>query len=367
MARLEAVARGLFYPTPKRVYEAIALHLEAQAQKNRRPRLLDPCSGDGQPAAWVANALGAESFGIEDNETRAEQSRIVMDHVLPGDAGDMRLGHSGYSVLFLNPPYDTDNEVQRAEHAFLQRFTPALCPDGILVFIVPQQRIALSAHYLCAHYTDLALFRFPDPEWDQFNQIVLFARRKRAAVYDATARKKLDDWARAPELEPLVDTPDSALCTVPALPLAEVLFAPKEADPNVGRYLAERHGVMAQRAFIDTIRPPEETLVRPLMYLRRGHLAMLMVSGLADDFLIRSRPEDAEQFVFLVKGQQTKRMERVEVTEEELKEGVTRERERLETSIQVLNLLTGELWDLSDKPQPDPAQANSEQPVGIAA
>lgn len=78
----------------------------------------------------------------------------------------MRLAHGAFSCLFLNPPYDHDDESKRLEHAFLTTMTRALCPGGVLVFIVPQPRlVGVSARHLAAHYTRFACYRLPDPEF----------------------------------------------------------------------------------------------------------------------------------------------------------------------------------------------------------
>src|SRR5262245_12557718 len=114
MARLESVARAGYYPTPPRVAEILARHFEATTGKTGRViRLLDPCAGTGEPAAVLTRRLGAESFGIEVNEDRATSSRRVLDHVLQASAFSVRLANGAFSCLFLNPPYDYDDESRR--------------------------------------------------------------------------------------------------------------------------------------------------------------------------------------------------------------------------------------------------------------
>ena len=72
MARLEATRVAGYFPTPPRVAAAIGRHLAAGAGGGRRTiRLLDPCAGTGEAALTIAQALGAESYGIELNKERA--------------------------------------------------------------------------------------------------------------------------------------------------------------------------------------------------------------------------------------------------------------------------------------------------------
>src|SRR5262249_11022478 len=74
MARLASQAAAGFFPTPPRVVAALCRHLAAPGHGSKRVvRVLDPCAGTGEPAAALARALGAESYGIELNEERAAQ------------------------------------------------------------------------------------------------------------------------------------------------------------------------------------------------------------------------------------------------------------------------------------------------------
>lgn len=116
MARLESAAKAGYYPMPSRVAVSIARHLIVETRGGKRVvRLLDPCAGTGEAAALVAQALGAESFGIELNDERAEAARAHLDHVLATSAFSVRLAHGAFSCLYLNPPYDVDEEKRRLE------------------------------------------------------------------------------------------------------------------------------------------------------------------------------------------------------------------------------------------------------------
>ncbi len=218
MSRIESVAKGGYYPTPPRVAEAIARFLiPAPANGKRVVRLLDPCAGTGEAAATLAKALGAEPFGIELNAERAAAARAQLDHLLVTSAFAVRLSNGAFSCLFLNPPYHHDEEKRRLEHAFLTSLTRALCPGGVLVFLIPQRRLAISARYLASHYTGFRAYRFPDPEYGAFRQMVLFAVRKPQATPDPVAQADLEAWSRG-DLPPLPELPvDGSRLTVPGL------------------------------------------------------------------------------------------------------------------------------------------------------
>src|SRR3990172_9366220 len=111
MGRLEATKAAGYFPSPAKVVTSVAHHLAGNARGARqRVRLLDPCAGTGVAAAQIAQALEAESFGIEINEERAEDARGRLDHVLATSAFTVRLANGAFSLLFLNPPYDADDE-----------------------------------------------------------------------------------------------------------------------------------------------------------------------------------------------------------------------------------------------------------------
>ena len=150
-----------------------------------------------------------------------------------------RLGHGAFSCLFLNPPYDYDEEERRLEHAFLTEVTRALCPGGLLIFVVPQRRLTVSARYLAAHYTQLRCFRFPTPEYDGFHQVVLFGVKREAAMADPQSKERLEQWSEPGECPELPEAGSRApLYELPPLPDAPVLFAWMFFDP-LGKYLVK--------------------------------------------------------------------------------------------------------------------------------
>ena len=95
----------------------------------------------------------------------------------------------------MNPPYDFDSEDKRTEHAFLTQTTRYLAESGLLVFIVPRQRLAVSARYLSTHYGRMRCWAFPDPEREVFDQVALMGYRKADPVPDATAESMVLEWA----------------------------------------------------------------------------------------------------------------------------------------------------------------------------
>lgn len=333
MARLESVAVAGHFPTPSSVVERVAALIRpARSTARQAVRLLDPCCGTGAALRQLADAVGGETYGIEIESQRAEEARQALDHVLHASAFAARLTHNAFSCLFLNPPYEYDDESKRLEHAFLTAMTRSLCPGGLLVFIVPQRRLAVSARYLAGHYARLACYRFPDREYADFHQVVLLAVKRDGAVGGDGQRQQIEVWAteRLPELPPASSV--EPLYELPALPARPVLFASQFFDPEAAAQEARQHGLWASAALVERFWPAEERPVRPLMPLRRGHLAVLIAAGFLNNILL-----EADGRWLLVKGHTYKELVPVESGDPE----VEIEREVLRTSVMALDLRTG--------------------------
>ena len=202
--RLAAQAKGGYYPTPERVVDLIAelIHTPTGYYYREREtlRILDPCCGGGDALQRLVeglnrpNALSIETYGIELHRDRAEEAEKRLDHVLAADLFATSIANGAFGLLYLNPPYDWDAEDKRVEHAFLTQTTRYLAESGLLVFIVPRQRLAVSARYLSTHYGRMQCWAFPDPEREVFDQVALFGYRKADPVPDA-ARPRAWCWS----------------------------------------------------------------------------------------------------------------------------------------------------------------------------
>src|SRR3990170_4728840 len=326
MARLEAIAKAGYFPTPPSVVERVAALIRPAHPTSRQAvRLLDPCCGTGAALRQLADAVGGETYGIEIARDRYEEAQAVLDHAVCASAFAVRLAHGAFSCLWLNPPYDYDDEAKRLEHAFLAGVTRALCPGGLLVFIVPQNRLALSARYLAGHYTRLACYRFPDPDYAGFGQVVLLAVKRDGAVGEAQWRTRIEAWAA----EPLPELPPAGS--------AEPLY-------DLPAQQARQSGLWASPALAERLWPAEERPVRPLMPLRRGHLAVLIAAGFLNNILL-----EAGGRRILVKGRTYKEMVPVDSGDPD----VEIEREVLRTSVMALDVRTGRFEAIQQGPASD--------------
>jgi SAM-dependent methyltransferase len=339
MARLEGVAKAQFYPTPRSVVERVAaLVRHAPSSHRRGARLLDPCCGTGDALRRFADAIGGgETYGIEIEQHRAAEAREVLDHLVAGSAFAVRLGHEAFSCLWLNPPYDQDDGGKRLEHSFLTTMSRALVPGGLLVYIVPQVRLAQSARYLASRYEGLRCYRFQDPEHVAFRQCVVLGRRRATQTIAADAQAQVEAWATGPLPELPSPESTSPIYELPALPAGPVTFASQFFEPEAAAAEARERGLWTNSALVERFWPAGERAVRPLMPLRRGHLAVLIAAGFLNNILL----EDGSSRV-LVKGRITKVSRPVESADPD----VEVEREFLRTSVVLLDLETGEFEDI---------------------
>ena len=325
--RLAAQAKGGYYPTPERVVDLIAelIHTPTGYYHRGREtiRILDPCCGAGDALERLAerldrpNALSIETYGIELHRDRAEEAEKRLHRTLASDLFATSIANGAFGLLLLNPPYDFDSEDKRTEHAFLTRTT----------------------RYLSTHYGRMRCWAFPDPEREVFDQVVLMGYRKADPVPDATAESMVLEWAVG-EPEPLRSQRNSYSYpeyTPATTPSGDVLFTTRTVDPAAAAAEARRSGLWASTEITDTLWPASDSRTRPLMPLRRGHMAMLVAAGFLDNLVL-----EGDDRRILVKGRTSKEMVMVEdAPEKEV------HREKLTTTVVALDLGDGQIEDIA--------------------
>ena len=343
--RLAAQAKGGFYPTPERVVDLLAELIHTPTGYYHRDRetlrILDPCCGAGEALAQLAgrmdapNAIPIETYGVELHRDRAQEAEKRLGHALASDLFATSVANGAFGLLLLNPPYDHDSEDKRTEHAFLTQTTRYLAEGGLLVFIVPRQRLAVSARYLSTHYGRTRCWAFPDPEREVFDQVVLMGYRKADPVPDAHAESMVLEWAVG-EPEPMRSEQYPPF-TPKTTPSGDILFTTRTVDPVAAAAEARRLGLWTSTEITDTLWPARDTRTRPLMPLRRGHMAMLVAAGFLDNLCL-----EAEGRRILVKGRTSKEMVMVEDSPEK-----EVHREKLKTTVVALDLHDGEITDIA--------------------
>ena len=139
--RLAGIAKGGYYPTPKRcvelLSELISVYTPDHSMKQETLRIIDPCCGPGDACETLASKLstktkaGIKTYGVELEQKRSDAAREQMDFALSSDIFQTTIANNSFHLLYLNPPYDFDQESKRVEHAFLLHCTKYLVDGGI--------------------------------------------------------------------------------------------------------------------------------------------------------------------------------------------------------------------------------------------
>jgi hypothetical protein len=269
-----------FFPLPvaeaARLKNYLAFVLEFSA--------LDPCVGDGVAFTHLLRGVTAHRYGIEIDANRAEQAKGHGIETVQANTMDVRCQAEVVSLLYLNPPYDWESgesNNQRLELVFLEHSYRWLKAGGVLVFVIPQLRLAKCARLLSEHFTDLRVFRLTEPASLEYKQIVVLGtRRKRhSKVSDAVLLdgvRYLEALATKTDLEPLGDNPEfryevpssePVVLTHVGIPLDEVedLLLESAAYRQAGRVLLPKLN---------------DVKGRPLTPLHGGHVGLLCTAGM---------------------------------------------------------------------------------------
>ncbi len=174
---------------------------------------------------------GARPNGIELDAHRAAEARQVLEEVIQGDAFQAKAPFESFSLLYLNPPYDFEvgeNRNQRMEELFLDDFFRWLKPGGVLVMVIPSDRVHSECRtVLSAHFKDKAIYRLTEPAAVRYKQAVVFGIRRshaeRTRLNDHAlnqANWKLHELTRSYDaIPPLPDEPDRAYTVPPGGPV----------------------------------------------------------------------------------------------------------------------------------------------------
>ena len=278
--RFQGQAKLGFFPLPV----AEACHLRQWLDLPSQFSALDPCVGDGVAFANLLLDAIAHRYGIEVDAYRAEQARALGIDTLQANAMDVRCLAESVSLLYLNPPYDWESgesNNQRLEFVFLEHTYRWLKGGGVLLFVIPQLRLAKCARLLSEHFTDLRVFRLTEPACLQYKQIVVLAtRRKRharlsdAALLDGV--RYLETLATKADLEPLGDTADVRY-TVPASEPAVLTHVGIPLDEVEDVLLESAAYRQAGRLLLPKL---NDVRGRPLTPLHGGHVGLLCTAGM---------------------------------------------------------------------------------------
>ncbi|HLY62542.1 MAG TPA: DUF6094 domain-containing protein [Terriglobia bacterium] len=273
-----------FYPLPLAEAQRIRKFLQFPATPCAA---VDPCIGDGAAFAAITADASVQRYGIELDSYRAAQASAIAGQIMQANCLDVHCPAESFSLLYLNPPYDWsigESRSQRVEPVFLAHTYRWLKPGGILVLVIPGERIGECSQTLAAQFRDTRFYRLSEPECVRYKQVVVLAvrrsRRERERLKDADITRALVQYANLasnaarltvlpaePEAQYLVPESGPVQLVHRGLPLDEIedLLPRSTAYRQAGRILfAEQSSIIG----------------RPLTPLHAGHVGLLACAGL---------------------------------------------------------------------------------------
>jgi len=288
MARFASQAKMGFYVTPVNVVSGIKKFLNIHSGA----RLLDTCCGEGEALNIIAADTEAVTYGVELDRERHKAAGKVLDNAVWGDAlYEFRATRKAFSLLWLNPPYDSEESDdgygrERLELKFLAKHWEYLQDGGVLVYIIPFGVLKKVASFFYRRCRNLTVFSFPKTEYDYFHQVVIMCVKGKCGKDGSSRNQEKLDFATGLDLfdvpHDLPTTDSTDLLDVYDVGVSETdgfFFRSARLDPDEVIGKVEKSPLW-EKVNRDILPSVGNRNVKPLMPLREGHLAMLLSSGM---------------------------------------------------------------------------------------
>jgi hypothetical protein len=237
---------------------------------------IDPCVGDGTALIEITWNTGAHLAGIELDADRAAASAQDGVATVHGSAFECRVLAETCSLLYLNPPYDTEvgpHSNKRMELMFLEHCYRWVASEGVLVFVVPAPAVGTCARLLASQFDRLSVFRLEHRESVRFNQVVVFGRRKKSHLRgDPKGADELLRIAYKPHLLPVLNQELVGRYAVPPSAPATITYTGLPLDVVED---AVQRSVAMQNARGVLVRKQQKMSGRPVTPLHKGHVGTI--------------------------------------------------------------------------------------------
>jgi hypothetical protein len=279
MARNAARLKMGYYP----LSESEAVRLRALFSYSGPASIVDPCVGQGTALEIITHGADVRRYGVELDAERALVAQSKGIETIQGNAFDAIAKPESFSLLYLNPPYDSEIGLlanNRMERLFLDHTYRWLAMEGVLVMVIPFERLMDCAGLLSSHFTALNVFRMTDVESVRFRQIAVLGVRSnvRGAAVDVNKRQLqriglYGSYQELPELAPDACEPYRVPPTIEAeLSYRGLLYdLLEDLLPHSGAWMQA----------MPFLAPREDVATgRPITPLHGGHVGLLCTAGL---------------------------------------------------------------------------------------
>jgi len=235
----------------------------------------------------ITNGPEMLRYGIELDAYRAEQARQRIPNTVQGNALEVQCPVECFGLLYLNPPYDWTlgpADSRRTEQTFLSHTYRWLKPAGILVLVIPWERLAECSQILATHFRDVRVYRLQAPESVRYKQVVVIgvrrSRHERERLQDGDitrAQFQYASLARSASQIPVLPSEPEARYNVPVSGPAQLVYRGLPLD-EIEDLLPQ--SVTYRQAGRILFAEPVSATGRPLTPLHAGHVGLLACSGL---------------------------------------------------------------------------------------
>lgn len=248
--------------------------------------LLDPCCGCGKALRQIAQGNNCYAYGVELDESRAEEAQTRLHRVGFGSYFYSRISHEAFHLLFLNPPYlsvlNESGGRARHEKKFLIESLHHLVYGGLLVYVIPYYRLTLDiCRILCDNFDDLTVWRFTDGEFKKFKQVAVLGIRKRRDMEPSDAFW-LEQYTVDPAAIPsLTELPEDRY-VLPAQPLEVSVFKGEKFNQKELEQQLRRSGSFSQMMARSEL---DGGVKHPLLPLSIGQIGLIGGSGMINGLI----------------------------------------------------------------------------------
>jgi hypothetical protein len=268
-----------YYPLP----ESEGAKLRSLLVYTQPASVIDPCVGQGTALRLLTGKAPVRRYGIELDAERARVAGTSGIETIQGNTFDAIAKPESFSLLYLNPPYDSEIGSianRRMEAVFLEHTYRWLRMEGIIVLVIPFERLQDCAGLLSSHFVGLNVLRMTDPDSVQYRQTaVLGVRREVRGKAIENNKRQLQtiglygSFSKLPELQPDACAPYA----VPASGPAEMSYRGLSYD--LLEDLLPYSGAWRQAAPL--LLPRDDIATgRPITPLHGGHVGLLCTAGL---------------------------------------------------------------------------------------
>ena len=245
--------------------------------------VVDPCAGQGTALNLLTQGADVRRYGVELDAERALAASAKGIETIQGNAFDAVAKSESFSLLYLNPPYYSEIGPianSRIERLFLEHTFHWLVMDGVLVMVIPFERLHECAGILSSHFSRLNILRMTDEESVRFRQIaVLRIRRNVRGVALEESRRQLQCISPYGSILALPELAPGACEPYRVPPTSEAALSYRGLPYDLLEDLLPLSA--AWRQTLPFLMPREDVATgRPITPLHGGHVGLLCTAGL---------------------------------------------------------------------------------------